>query len=179
MRDRRRLILLPLLLLLVSAPAAALDISVFASYWETDDVGSSLGFGGRVGFGERMQFQAAVSWYDTLEEDLLGAIEVVSFETDVDVIPVDLGVAFFLRRGGGIYVGGGASYYLLDSDQLSLDDEVGYYLLAGIQFSNFFIEAMLREVEGTAEGVDLPDFDTSSRVDLDLSGTSFRLGWRF
>jgi hypothetical protein len=79
-----------------------------------------------------------------------------------------------------LYAGGGATYYFLDADHGSIDDEVGWFLEAGAElaitsYMGVFGEAVWRSVEGT---VDDDDIDTD-RVDIDLDGLAVNIGLIF
>ena len=93
------------------------------------------------------------------------------------------------RRNGrrsGTSQGGGFGYYMLELDtespagldaKVDLDDEVGWYAVAGLKlrFSQglaLVLEAQYRGVEGTAEGDDLGEVDGEYSLDLEGFGAN-------
>jgi hypothetical protein len=183
----------------ISTPATA-DFRVFGAYQDTDARDDTAG--GGVSFGipvaKIADLEMRGSYLQKLEDDPLdGAFdedEPVFTPGDIEVIPLDLGVRFNLtqkERGAQPYLGGGASYFLLDSDQsgVNVDDEVGWYASVGSSFGDregisFFLEGMYRGVEATVEQdpdsiTDVDDLDLDENVDLDLDGFGATAGVRF
>lgn len=177
----KKTIILALALALTLPAASSAAISVFASYWDTDELGEGIGIGARLGFSilPRVQIELGATYFDQLDRELtLGPLS-IDVEVDLEVIPLDVGVRLDLGRRGGFYVGGGLSYLLLDSDLGELDDEVGVYGTLGIQFRRIvFVEVIYREVEGTFDSTRLgPQIPTA--VDVGLGGFGVNLGFRF
>jgi hypothetical protein len=87
------------------------------------------------------------------------------------------------------YLGGGASYFLLDTNQGEVSDEVGWYGKAGLEFGNdptgarFFAEAMYRDVTGTVKSHrnEPGSPEVVDKVDLQLRGVGANVGviWRW
>lgn len=172
-------------LTLVPASASATDFSIFASYFDTDDYDEAVGFGVRAAFFDNIQLEIGASYYEEFGRDIdldIGNGNIVFDETllDLDVIPVEIGARF---NFGTTYLGAGGTYYILDSDAGSVDDEFGLYARFGVQFSNFFAEVGYRDVEGSVENLDLDDIDDVDFVegiaDFDLTGFFVNVGWRF
>ena len=96
----------------------------------------------------------------------------------------------FLIIGGGalfaLLAAGGGGYYFLDTNRGQIDDEAGWYAVAGGDFGRtgsglaFNAEVMYRNMEATirdrANGTDI-----ESKVPFDLSGLTVNAGltWHF
>lgn len=177
------------LCLLAAVPASAGDIGLYGSYWDTDALGETAGAGIRFGFGSgAVRFELRGSYFPDLSEDFDelvedGDLDVGDFEIKATV--PEAGLVINLAPNGAVqpYVGGGVSYYLLDTNLFELDDEVGYYGVAGFTLGGgrgsgaaFFAEAMYRSVEGTVRE---DDDELDEDVDIDLSGLAVNAGVRF
>lgn len=180
------------LLLLLHAPAAsAQDLSVFGSYWETDDLESTGGGGVKLGFGDGLLgMELRATYYPDLTESfetLLDEEGLGDRELEIEAIPVDLGITL---GTGNVYASGGVTWFLLDSNVLEVDDEVGLYVGGGFELGRgnfgFFAEALYRQVEGTVNGEledvgspgDLEDLIVDD-VELDLGGLVVNAGMVF
>jgi hypothetical protein len=177
------LLLFTLAALVAGAPAMAGDFGLFGSYWDTDALGETAGGGIKLGFGDAaLRFELRGSYFPDLSEDLGDLIEEGTGETEVEAIVPEAGVTFNFtpQSAAQFYLGAGLSYYLLDINDFELDDEVGYYGVAGFILGGdsggpaFFAEALYRSVEGT-----VTDGSLEEEVDLDLSGLSANLGVLF
>src|SRR3989442_6595572 len=112
-----------------SVPASAGSFGFYGSYWDSDQADSSWGGAARMGF----------SFVKFLELEFHGTeyprfkSEVGLQNIDVKALPVDGGLRFnFLPTAPfNPYVGAGASYYFLDSNQGSIDNQTGWYGEAG------------------------------------------------
>lgn len=180
-----------------AVPASAGSFALFGSYWDTDAIGETAGGGIQFGIplgGAGLELDFRGTYYPDLTEDFEGLIEGDdTVEIEVEAVPVDVGVSYYFgNQNVQPYVGGGATYYILDIDRGELDDEYGFYGKGGILFgsgpngANFFVEAMYRDVDGTVDSEpedfdDLDDVDFVDNVTLDLSGFSASIGvmWRF
>ena len=178
------------------APAYATDFSVFASQWDTEDLGEAVGVGVRFSwlFTQNSMLDVGASFFEELDEgvDISSLSDLDSArlaEDGVQTIPIDVGLRWGPR---GLYVGGGVTYFMLDGpNSLNIDDEYGYYGVLGYQFGNrrsgglgFFIEAKYRQVEGTLESDvedlgDIDDIDLVDGFDLDLGGLNYSVGLTF
>lgn len=184
-------------LLLSAAPASASGFSIFGAYWDTDDLGDVAG--GGIAFGipvsGRFDIDLRATYYEELVDqsfsDALDALfddDRVFERSGVDVIPIEVGVRYNFNPEGYAngYVGGGAGYYLLDSDFGELDDEFGPYVVLGGTFGRpggiaFFVEGIYRKVEGSVEidpqdFDDIDDIDFIDDVDVDLDGLGANAG---
>jgi hypothetical protein len=126
------------------------------------------------------------SYYPDITEDVGELLDTDdAFDFELKAIPVEAGIKFGFGGGENFrpYIGGGGSYIFLDTNVGEVDDEAGYYVMAGFEAGGvgggvgFVAEAMYRGVE-TQVDVD-PDDDED--VDLDLSGFAANVGiiWRF
>src|SRR5688572_12364374 len=107
----------------VALPAAAADLAAFGSYWDTSDADQAFGFGTRLRFARFVELRA------TYFRDATADAEPDSLDFDVSVIPVEAGFAFQFAQDAPFspYVGAGGGYYLLNSSDVEIDDEVGWY----------------------------------------------------
>lgn len=184
-----------------TAPAGAADFSVFGSYLDTGDVEDSVGGGVKAGFGDRFQLELRATYFPDLTEDFESFVDDPGedpgrFTNDIEAIPLDAGVKwnFGAAQQFNPYLGGGATYFLLDAERGEIDDEAGFYVSGGVEFTRptggmgFFAEAIYREVEATVERdpedfeeIDDVEFEEFRRADLDVGGIGVNAGliWRF
>ncbi|MEZ5330889.1 MAG: hypothetical protein R2991_02290 [Thermoanaerobaculia bacterium] len=177
------LALFALTALAAGAPALAGDFGLYGSYWDTDALGETAGGGLKYAFGDAgLRFELRGSYFPDLTEDFGQLIDDGTGDAEVEAVVPEAGITynFAPESNTQFYVGGGLSYYLLDINEFDIDDEVGYYGLAGIVLGGagdgpaFFAEAMYRSVEGT-----VTDDALEEDVDLDLSGLSANVGVLF
>jgi Outer membrane protein beta-barrel domain len=187
-----------MLLCMAATPPARAEFgfSIFGSYWEPDDTSDAGGGGLELAFplSQRWDLDLRGSYFEELDPEPLDVL----FDADspfrnagLEVLPIELGLRFALAPNAEVvrpYLGGGAGYYLLDSDFGDVDDEGGWYGLFGLGFgdregASFFVEAQYRKMEATVEEdpdhpFDFEGFD--DRVVLDLDGLGFNAGvtWR-
>ena len=153
-------------LALLAGPASATDFSVFGSYWDTKDADEALGAGAKLRLGRFVELRG------TYFSDVTADTEPERFDFEVSAIPI----------------GGGAGYYMLDTTEGDIDDEVGFYAVLGAEFARqpsglgFMAEAIYRSMEATVtEDEDgFPD-DIRDDVVFDLDGLGINAGitWRF
>ncbi|MGH9464739.1 MAG: hypothetical protein ACRD0X_03770, partial [Thermoanaerobaculia bacterium] len=170
--------------LAAAGPALAGEFGLYGSYWDTDALGETAGAGAKYSIGDAaVRFEMRGSFFPDLSEkfgQLVGGQDARDFEVEA-VVP-EAGVAFNFAPQSNVqlYLGGGLSYYFLDTNLFELDDEVGYYGLAGLVAGGagdgpaFFVEALYRSVEGT-----VTDNSLEEKVELDLSGPSANAGVLF
>lgn len=192
--NMRRIVFTSILaLLFATAPAAASDLSLFGSYWSPSDFDETAGGGLRFGFGGGVvQFELRGTYYPDITEDLNELLDTDDSELDdfeLKAIPAEAGIVFNFAQDSSVspYIGGGATYYLLDTNVGEVDDEAGFYGVVGLRGGGanggvgFFAEALYRNVEGSVkfdpeDFDDIDDVDFQDEFDLDLSGFAANVG---
>jgi len=174
----RRIAWIVVLLAGLATPAAA-DFALFGAYQDTTDADQALGFGGNLRLG----------WFDlraTYFSDVTADTDPEDFDFEISMMPIEAGVAFRFPGGQSFhpYVGGGAGYYLLDTSRGDIDDEIGFYGVAGADFDftasmGFNVEAVYRSMEATVRGDLDDDPDIDEDVDLDVGGFGLNAGLVF
>jgi hypothetical protein len=109
------------------ATAVDLDLGFFGSYYDAEDAGDAWGGGGllRLGLVEWFALDARASY---LEFD----------NPDVRMIPLEAAATFRLPLMGNKlipYAGAGVGYYIYDvkAANVSIDDDVGFFPLVGLE----------------------------------------------
>jgi hypothetical protein len=179
----------------LAPPAHAIGFSIFGSYWDPDEANDVGGGGLEVSFplSPRWEIDLRGSYYEELDPKPLQVLA----DTDspfrnrgFELTPIELGARFDFRPDAPVrpYIGGGGSYYIVDSHFGNVDDESGWYGLLGLGFgdkqgASFFVEGQYRWVEATVkEDPDHPfDFPGFERTKINLDGWAFNAGvsWRF
>jgi hypothetical protein len=197
MTVRRLLLFTALGAALSLTPARAFDFGLAGSYWNTDAAGDAAG--GTVILGlpvnETFGFELRGSYFEELSDDpfenAFDSDDEVFQDKGIQVTPIEAGLLFRFAPGTTFrpYVGGGASYFLIDSDFGEIDDELGYYAVVGATFGDddgaqLFVEANWRkataEVRVDPEDLDdIDDLEIDDHADLDLDGFGANLGVRW
>ena len=170
-------------LALVTVPAWAGGIGIMYSTWDTEDMSDDEGVGFKIEFdvGQNVDFEIRGAWLDELGAATQGEV------LQLEAMPVDIGLSTDLMRDGKVqpFVGGGLSYVFLNAkiagdSVLRTDDEVGYYLVAGLRGNiterfSIFGEVLHRNLktEFTSDGFLNRDFENFS---ADLAGIGANLG---
>lgn len=169
-------------LVLSVAPAwAGGAFHLFGTYGEVTDVDRLFGVGVRGSLGsDQFVVDLTATWYP---EHGGTVVHENGFEIhdDMQMIPYDLGLRWVFSPTSELrpYIGAGATYVTINLGSGDVDDEAGYYLLAGfiVQFEGsggLFAEAMYRGVEATFvyDGID---------YDEDVGGLAGTVGifWTF
>lgn len=164
----------------LAAPAQAGELGLFGSYWDTDALDDTAGAGVKYAIGDAaLRLELRGSFYPDVSSDARNVVQGETGDLELEAVVPEVGVAYNFAPGANtqFYVGGGLSYYLLDTNKFDIDDEAGYYGLAGFTIGGggdgpaFFAEAIYRSVEATVN-----DDSLVREVDLDLSGPSVNLG---
>lgn len=187
------------LVLVCAAPAAmAQQFELYGSYWDTSDVDET--FGGGVGFGfpfgeTGLGLHVKGTYYQELSNDPLDNIfddeEGVFEDESLEVLPIDVGLHYEFQPTGSFspWIGGGFSYFMLDStfEGVNVDDETGFHVSLGTRFgasesTNFFVEGIYRSTEATLVRNRIEDdIELEEEVAIDLDGIGINAGimWRF
>lgn len=182
-------------ILLFAAPALADgNLSLYGSWWQTDDADEVAGGGVSFEwpFGEVLSWELRGTYYQELTNepledlDLEGEDEGIFEDSSLEAIPIETGLRIHFARDAEVwspYLGVGGSYFSLDSDDGNLDDEFGYYAALGSQFgdgegADFLVEVQHRWVDGVI--TDLGDLDDDGidddDINIDLAGFVINLG---
>lgn len=193
----KKIVAILALSLLASFSAQASEFRIFGSYADTDVLGSTGG--GGIGFafplGDVVGLDLRATYLQELASDPLDGIfdfdddNDVFSDSNINIVPIDVGLRFNLQRRGTVnpYLGAGGTYFILDSDRrgAELDDELGFYGVAGLRFgdavgASFFAEAMYRRAEASVAFRD-DDIDFDDKVSFDLDGFAVNAGvqWTF
>lgn len=194
----KKLLLATAALAILASPAYGSGFEIYGSYWDVDSADEAIGGGLSFWFpiiGDTVDLQLRATYFEETRnnvlddfDDLPDDLDELFAENNLEVIPVEAGLRFNFAEGAAFspYIGGGASYFLLDTNFGEVDDEVGWYANGGFAFgdgngADFFVEAIYREVEGTLE-VDIDDVDDPDDVEIldgakiDLSGIGANAG---
>lgn len=115
--------------LLLSCANADTSLTAYGTYWDGEDIGK----GGGLRLKKTFLAFAAVE----------GRGGYVDFsDTDTQVVPVDVSLNLRLPFFISPYIGVGAGYYFVDSDQLSSDDQSGYFTQLGVEATFLWFGAM-------------------------------------
>ena len=167
---------------ILAAPASAAELGVFGAYWNTD-VEAALGVGSKLRLGRFVELRA------TYFSDVTADTEPERLDFELSAIPLEAGLRYDFGEGERFtpYVGGGAGYYLLDTTEGDVDDEVGWYAVLGGELGRrdsrlgFMAEATYRQMEATVSDEDCFPDDVRDEVNIRLDGLGVNAGivWRF
>lgn len=165
---------------LLAGPASAADFGLFGSYWDTKDADQAYGVGGKLNFARFIEVRA------TYFKDVTADTSPESRDFEVRALPLEAGLVFKFAPGERFtpYVGGGAGYYLLDTNRGEIDDETGWYAVAGADIKGssglgFMAEAIYRSMEATVRDDDPTDIVDRVNIDLGGFGVNAGLVWSF
>ena len=181
---KRAFIALGLLVALV-APASAGTIGVHGGWVDTDEAGDDFGFGLLLNFmvGRSVDIEFRGTDFREMTTQVAGS----DFNFQMTIL--DFGFTYnFIKDGRKLtpYVGGGGSYFLLDSTPDSkgrIEDEYGWYGVAGLDFPIarrwiIYVEGMWRDAKMTVKGNDL-GFSPTVDQGVNLNGPQVNLGIGF
>lgn len=169
-------------LVLLAGPAMAADLGVFGSYWKPKDVAGGYGGGVKLDFARYIELRA--TYFGDVTSDTPFP---QSGGFKIRAAPLEAGLVFKWAPDERFspYVGGGAAYYLLDTNRGSISNEAGWYgeLGADIKTDHGFgvmVEGVYRSVDATVRerGTNTTFND---RVNLQLRGFGANAGlvWHF
>jgi hypothetical protein len=189
---------------LLLAPTALADgaFRAYGSYWNVDDLDDSAGAGVAVSFplGTAWALDLRGTYYEQFDEEnffdqLFDDDENPFLANSIDVAPLELGLSYQFQNPGYVQprLGGGVTYFLLDTDRGEVDDEAGFYVLGGLDFGaedgfGFFVDGVYRSAEGDVESspTDFEEIDDIEGIDfdnvtIDLDGFAVNAGvvWRW
>jgi hypothetical protein len=167
---------------MLSVPAWAGQFGIYGSYWDTKDAQSGYGGGAKVSWGI---FELRGTYFN----DVTAKRVPDRFDFKLHAAPIGAGLKFDLTHndtGVNPYVGGGAAYYLLSTNQGKTQDEVGWYAIAGLDIPTrstvgVNVEAIYHGVRGTVKDLRTDNVHIVNRTNIDLSGIGVNAGvtWRF
>ena len=186
-----------LVLCLWASMSGATDFKLYGSFWNTTDVDDA--FGGGIGVSiplgaSPLALSFAGTYYQELSDEPVSNLfdddEGAFQEEGLEVLPVDAGLQLNLQQRGpfNLWIGGGVSYFFIDTTRagLDVDDETGWHASIGSRFgsregANFFAEALYRSTEATVRRADRDDVEVDEDVAIDLDGLSVNAGvlWTF
>jgi opacity protein-like surface antigen len=176
----KKIILAVAAVVLLAGPASAADFGLFGSYWDTSDADEALGGGVKLNFARFLELRA------TYFSDVTADTTPESRDFEVKAIPLEAGLVFKFAPGERFtpYIGGGAGYYLLDTNRGDIDDETGWYAVAGADIKTergigFMAEAIYRSMEATVRDDDPTDIIDRVNIDLGGFGVNAGLVWSF
>ncbi len=155
-----------------AAPATAVDLYGFGSYWDKKDVEGSWGAGLGVTldlfFIDYLRLDGRVYFFENSDLDK---------DDSLTLMPIDLGLQVHLFPDADVdpYGLAGVSFLYADADKIDVDSTFGAYIGAGldvklgIPFFKLFGEAIYR----------FSDIDTALRDDVDVSGFTTNIGLKF
>jgi hypothetical protein len=158
---------------LFSAPTWAGSFGVYGAYWGAEDAANSWGAGARVGFNFAPWLE--LEFHGTYYPDFHRRGDVFSPGTDIRAIPVDGGLKFNILSDKFVnpYVGGGFTYFFLNSDEGNLDNDTGWYGEVGVDIgkdnTRFFAEALWRQLDAP---ISFGSFDD----EIDFGGIDWHAG---
>ncbi len=160
------------LVLLSGAPASAIDIYGYGSYWDKKDADGTWGMGLGLSlplFTEHLRLDGRAYFF---EESGLGR-----GNSNLKMTPFDLGLQVHILPSGAVdpYFLGGVSYIYVDSDWLDTNSEFGGYVGFGLDVElgtslvKLFAEALYRyaEIDGIlVDKIDVSGFTGNIGVKL-------------
>jgi hypothetical protein len=157
------------------------SIQAMGSWWDPDESASSYGFGLRGSIGSSFALDLGWTYYagEDISIDLPNGQEIV-ISDGIDAHVFDLGARYTFPIE--LYLGGGASYFVFDSDVGSTDGNWGLYGLVGWSFGGEhirgFIEGVYRYTEASIE-FDGVGRDSEHDLSYDGFGANIGIMYRF
>ena len=153
---------------------SGLEAGVFGTSLDSDDLGDGYGGGAKV----------ELNPLDAISVDARASY--VHFDdTDVDMVPLEAaGLLNFPLLFEHIvpYIGAGVGYYLFDADNADLDDEVGFFPLAGLEIGlhniSIMAEARWLFLEADVDSAE-DELENITEADVDGFGANVGLIFRF
>lgn len=154
------------LLALLAAPASAGGIGFHAGWIDTDQADNDAGFGLLFSFDVSPRVDIQLRGTDFRELSVSASDAETENDFKFQATLIDFGFAYRFTKDGRKftpYVGGGGTYYLLDSTPDSkgqLNDEYGWYGVVGLDFPisrrwAIYVEGLWRDAKMSIKGDDL------------------------
>ena len=169
-------------LVVAAGTASATDLGLHGAYWNTDQAERTFGFGAKLRF-------SFIEFRGTYFDDVTADVDPEEADFEIKAYPLEGGIVLQFLKNSTVrpYVGGGVGYYLLDTTLGDIDDEIGYYLVGGLDIGApssrvaFSFEGSYRNIAGSVRGELFdPDFDIDEdEIELDLSGIGANAGVEF
>lgn len=166
----------------LAAPVKAADFSVFGSYWAPKDVAGGYGGGVKLDFARFIELRA--TYFGDVNAD-------TPFPNNdrfkVRVAPLEAGLVFKFAPDQQFtpYIGGGAAYYLIDTNVGTTKNEAGWYAEVGADIKTdhgfgVMVEGVYRSVDATVRE-NGTDTTFNDKVGLQLRGLGANVGlvWHF
>jgi hypothetical protein len=166
---------------LLAGPSKAADIGVFGAYQDTKAADSGYGVGAKIDFARFLELRA--SYFS----DITAGNQPSGNDFKIRLVPLEAGLVYKFQPGTTFtpYLGGGASYFLLNTNRGNIANELGWYAVAGtdIKTSHGFgvmLEGIYRSVDATIRD-NGTSTTISSKVPLQLRGFGANAGlvWSF
>ncbi|MDI9432996.1 MAG: outer membrane beta-barrel protein [Planctomycetota bacterium] len=153
---------------------SGLECGVFGAYLDSDDLDD--GYGGGV--------KAELNPIDIVSIDARASY--VRFDdTSVDMFPLEAAALLnfpILFEHIVPYIGAGVGYYIFDASDADLDDEVGFFPLAGLEIGlqklSLMIEARWLFLEADVDSAE-EELENITKADVDGLGINAGLIYRF
>lgn len=184
---KRAFLALGLLALLAVPASAGGGVGLHAGWVDTADANNDAGWGALVQFGlsPHVDIQLRGTDFRSLSVDASG-YPGLDKDFEFQATLLDLGFTYnFTKQGRKLtpYVGGGGTYYLLDSTPDSnarVGDEYGWYGVVGLDFPiakrwDVYLEGMWRDAKMAIKGDDL-GFGGPVDLGVSLNGPQVNLG---
>ena len=155
------------MVLFAGAPAMAIDLYGFGSYWDKGDADGKWGYG--IGLSlpvltEHIRLDGRVYFF---EDSTLGRND------ELTLIPFDLGAQVHLAPDAAFnpYALGGVSFIYAGADRSDVDSSLGAYLGGGLEWAPFSIVKLYGEVVYRFQ-----ELDGGNDGDIDVSGYTGNVG---
>ena len=158
------------LLLLAAAPAKALDVYGFGSYWDKGDANGKWGMGLGASLPVLTDFlllDSRIAFYKDSQLD---------GHDDLTLMPIDLGAQVHILPGSALdpYGMAGVSFIYADADHSDVDSSFGTYLGGGLAWDPFSSVQFFGEVIYRFQ-----ELDGGRGEHIDISGFTGNVGVRF
>jgi hypothetical protein len=154
------------------AHGSGVELGVFGSSLDSDDLGEGYGGGAKLELNpiDLVSVDARASWLRFSD-------------TDIDMVPLEVAALLNSAALGErivAYIGAGGGYYLFDGDEADLDDEVGFFPLVGLEIGfhrlSVLVEARWLFLEAD---VDSAEDELQNLEDADVDGFGVNAGLLF